>query len=125
MRKKTLLFTHNSVSSLKSRLDELKNGDVAIAEGIRSVFIAVESLYSMDGDVAPLVAIVEAVETLLPLGNGHVIVDEAHSTGVFGERGRGVVCSLGLEEKVFAKLHTFGKAIGCHGGEFPPSVRLE
>jgi 8-amino-7-oxononanoate synthase len=119
---KTLLFKHNSVSSLKSRLDELRNSDIDITEGSRDVFIAVESLYSMDGDLAPLVEIVEAVESLLPLGNGHVIVDEAHSTGVFGEKGRGVVCSLGLEKRVFAKLHTFGKAIGCNGGGDNPSL---
>lgn len=116
--KNTLSFKHNSVSSLKARLDELRSSDVDLREGRRDVFIAVEGLYSMDGDLAPLVEIVEVVESSLPLGNGHVIVDEAHSTGVYGEKGRGLVCSLGLEKRVFAKLHTFGKAIGCHGGEF-------
>jgi len=123
--KKTLPFKHNSVSSLKSRLDELRSSDMVVAEASRDVLIAVESLYSMDGDIAPLVEIVKVVESSLPLGNGHIIVDEAHPTGIFGEKGRGVVCSLGLEKRIFAKLHTFGKAIGCHGGEFAPHFRLK
>lgn len=85
--------------------------------GEKNVFIAIESVYSMDGDVAPLADIVECVEGRLPNKNGHIIVDEAHSTGWFGERGRGLVSHLGLEDRVWARVHTFGKAMGCAGGE--------
>ncbi|KAG7284403.1 hypothetical protein NEMBOFW57_010776 [Staphylotrichum longicolle] len=85
------------------------------ASGERSVFVAVEGVYSMDGDVAPLNEIVECVERCLPHRNGYVIVDEAHSTGIFGHRGRGLVCELGLEHRVWARVLGFGKAMGCAG----------
>ncbi|KAG5980373.1 hypothetical protein E4U55_004100, partial [Claviceps digitariae] len=81
----------------------------------RNIFVAVEAVYSMDGDVAPLQALVDCVETCLPHGNGHIIVDEAHSTGWMGERGRGLVSGLELEERIWARVHTFGKAMGCAG----------
>ncbi|OBT58389.1 hypothetical protein VE04_00765 [Pseudogymnoascus sp. 24MN13] len=110
-----LSFRHNDVEDLKHVFEGVLAKDALVRTGKRSVFIAVESLYSMDGDLAPLAAIVEAVEKLLPLGNGKIIVDEAHSTGLYGENGRGVVCSLGLERRVFARLHTFGKALACNG----------
>lgn len=88
-----------------------------IREGRKHVFVAVEALYSMDGDLAPLEDIVKCVEQHLPLGNGHVIVDEAHSNGVFGPGGRGIVCELGLEKRIWATVMTFGKAMGCSGGK--------
>lgn len=88
-----------------------------IREGRKHVFIAVEALYSMDGDLAPLEDIVKCVEQHLPLGNGHVIVDEAHSNGIFGPGGRGLVCELGLEKRIWATVMTFGKAMGCSGGK--------
>ncbi|KFY93222.1 hypothetical protein V500_03835 [Pseudogymnoascus sp. VKM F-4518 (FW-2643)] len=110
-----LPFRHNDVDDLQRVLEGVLAKDELVRTGKRSVFLAVESLYSMDGDVAPLTAIVEAVERLLPRGNGKIIVDEAHSTGLYGEHGRGVVCSLGLERRVFARLHTFGKALACNG----------
>ena len=67
----------------------------------------------MDGDYAPLKRIVEA---LRPFKNSYLIVDEAHATGVIGKQGKGLVTQLNLEEHVFARLHTFGKAVGVHGG---------
>lgn len=107
-------FEHNSVEDLERILSGLLS-DEKVRKGERNVFVAVESLYSMDGDLGPLKDIVELVERLLPSGNGHIIVDEAHSNGIYGFQGRGIVCSLGLEDKIFARLHTFGKAIGCNG----------
>jgi 8-amino-7-oxononanoate synthase len=123
----TLPFKHNCVLSLQRRLAELQNTDAEVGAPRRNVFVAVESLYSMDGDLAPLAEIVQVVEEVLPRGNGHVVVDEAHSTGIYGSKGRGVVCSLGLEKRVFARLHTFGKALGCNGCEstHPPFTLLD
>ena len=95
------MFKHNDLEHLKRRL--------AIAEG--NVFVAVESIYSMDGDQAPLAQIVELCE----FHNAHLIVDEAHATGITTNGGKGVVPLLGLEERVFARVHTFGKALGVHG----------
>ncbi|KAE9367804.1 PLP-dependent transferase [Stipitochalara longipes BDJ] len=112
--RRKIMFEHNSVEDLRRVLSEyLRDEDVR--KGERNIFVAVESLYSMDGDLCPLREIIELVERMLPSGNGHVIVDEAHSNGIYGPQGRGIVCSLGLEDKVFARLHTFGKAIGCNG----------
>lgn len=139
--KRTLPFAHNCVTatgtstsgqktawtalgplpSLQS-LDEVLSGLLAGQDGDKlrgataNVFIAVEAVYSMDGDVALLQDIVECVERHLPRGNGHVIVDEAHSTGWLGYRGKGLVSELGLEDRIWARLHTFGKAMGCAGG---------
>nr|OQO20621.1 hypothetical protein B0A51_11482 [Rachicladosporium sp. CCFEE 5018] len=111
---KCLPFAHNSVAGLKEVLIDCLR-DPKIKDGSRNVFIAVEGVYSMDGDVPPLSAIVDLIHELLPLGNGHLIVDEAHSTGVFGPRGSGLVCGLGLEKEVLVRLHTFGKALACSG----------
>lgn len=94
-------FKHNSTEDL---LHKIKH-----ASG--SIYIAVESLYSMDGDFAPLTEIVAISNEK----NAFLIVDEAHACGVFGENGRGIVDLLGLNAAVFAKVVTFGKAYGAHG----------
>ncbi|GAA5872060.1 hypothetical protein JCM3774_006597 [Rhodotorula dairenensis] len=108
-------FDHNSVTDLARVLREIVDSDDAVRTGAKSVWIGVESLYSMDGDLAPLSDIVETVEALLPRGNGHLIVDEAHSTGLYGPNGRGLVCALGLAHRVLVRVHTFGKAMACSG----------
>jgi len=113
-----LSFSHNSVMDLRTKLSLILQRDEAVCSGTRNVFIAVESLYSMDGDLAPILDIVQLVEEMLPFGNGHIIVDEAHSNGIYGDQGRGIVCSLGLEDKIFARLHTFGKGLACNGGNY-------
>ena len=104
--------------SLESVLQSLLQGPEGslFMSGKRNVFVAVEGVYSMDGDVVPLADVVDCVERSLPNGNGYVIVDEAHSTGIFGDRGRGLVCELGLENRVWARVLGFGKAMGCSGG---------
>jgi len=93
-------FEHNHIADLESKLSK--------AEG--NIFVAVESIYSMDGDAAPL----QEISRLCQKYSAYLIVDEAHSTGVFG-RGKGLTVEFGLQDKVFARLHTFGKAMGCHG----------
>lgn len=96
-----LRFAHNDIPDLEKKLQKAKG----------SIFVAIESVYSMDGDMAPLPEIV----SLCKQYNAHLIVDEAHATGVFGKQGRGLVNHFGLEQDVFARVHTFGKAMGCHG----------
>ncbi len=79
------------------------------AGGTGRVWIAVESLYSMDGDIAPLAelsALAEAEGAVL-------IVDEAHATGVYGPQGQGL--AYGLQTANLITLHTCGKALGCEG----------
>ncbi|KAG8924937.1 hypothetical protein FRC02_010082 [Tulasnella sp. 418] len=108
-------FKHNSIVSLKDQINSIIAANDGVRNGDNSIFVAVETLYSMDGDFAPLREIVEAVENSLPKGNGHVIVDEAHATGIYGPQGRGMVALLGLEDRVTVRLHTFGKAMGSNG----------
>jgi 8-amino-7-oxononanoate synthase len=73
-------------------------------------WIIVESLYSMDGDKAPLGELLSLAED----HGGFLVVDEAHATGVFGEQGRGLSDSLGRADNVIA-VRTCGKALGCEG----------
>ncbi|KAF2483938.1 pyridoxal phosphate-dependent transferase [Neohortaea acidophila] len=112
---KRISFPHNDLNRLEEILRQCLADDADLQAGRKNVFIAVEAVYSMDGDVAPLAEIVAMLSALLPLGVGHLIVDEAHSTGIFGSQGRGLVCELGLEDKVTVRLHTFGKAMACGG----------
>lgn len=74
------------------------------------VWIALETLYSMDGDTAP----VDAFMALADRHDGVLLADEAHATGVFGEAGKGLTGHLGTRENLIA-LRTFGKALGCEG----------
>ncbi len=73
-------------------------------------FIAVESIYSMDGDAAPLAELVEIAERY----DGFLVVDEAHATGVFGPNGRGLAAPYEGRESVIC-VHTCGKAMGVSG----------
>jgi 8-amino-7-oxononanoate synthase len=116
--RKTLAFRHNSIEDLKKVLRKITQEDKIAGRQKSSVIVAVESIYSMDGDVAPLKEIIGVVEELVGGGRGYVVVDEAHSTGVLGPLGRGLVCELGLEHRIFARLHTFGKALASNGGEY-------
>ncbi|GAA6003078.1 aminotransferase class I/II-fold pyridoxal phosphate-dependent enzyme [Rhodotorula paludigena] len=108
-------FKHNSLQVLESTLQSIIEQDDGVRVGEKSVWIGVETLYSMDGDLAPLREMVELVERVLLAGNGHLIVDEAHSTGLYGPSGRGLTCALGLASRVTARVHTFGKAMACSG----------
>ena len=103
-------FVHNDVSDLERRLQQ--------AHG--NVFIVTESVFSMDGDICPLQQIVALCEKY----NAHLIIDEAHATGVTGNKGEGLVQQLQLQEKIFCRMHTFGKALGCHGAAVLGSPQL-
>lgn len=104
-------FKHNDLQSLETRLKAAKG----------NVYVAAESIYSMDGDEAPLVEMVN----LCKIYNAALIVDEAHSNGLYGEKGEGLVCQLQLQNDVFARVMTFGKAIGCHGAAVLGSENLK
>ena len=97
-------FEHNDLVDLKKKLS---NGRSISGQN----YVVVESVYSMDGDEAPL----EELVAFCRSEKLYLIVDEAHATGVLGPDGSGLVSSLGLERDVFARVHTFGKALGCHG----------
>lgn len=116
------MFAHSSPTGLREVLKSQIDTDPKIENGTRNVLIVIESIYSMDGDVAPIKEFIQVVDELLPLGNGYFIVDEAHATGVFGPRGAGVVQQLGVQERMFVRVHTFGKALASHGGELSYST---
>jgi 8-amino-7-oxononanoate synthase len=97
----TFAFKHNDVNDLEQQLNT--------AQG--NIYVSVESIYSMDGDGAPLTEIA----ALCKKHNANLIVDEAHATGVTPNGGKGKVQELNLEKEVFARVHTFSKALGCHG----------
>ena len=94
-------FRHNDLEHLESKLKR--------SSGL--IYVVVESLYSMDGDLAPLTELAELCDRYAAA----LIVDEAHTTGIFGPNGAGLVQQQGLQDRVFARMHSFGKALGCHG----------
>ena len=59
-----------------------------------------------------------AMDETFPAHDTHLIVNEAHATEIYGPGGRGTVAQLGLEDRVLARLHTFGKALVASGGAF-------
>jgi len=107
-------FLHNDVDDLEKKLS-------MAAKPQQNIFIVTESLFSMDGDTAPLGEIWKLCEKY----DAALIVDEAHATGVVGEKGEGLVQHLGLQQKCFARVHTFGKACGCHGAIILGSTQLK
>ncbi|KAI8969870.1 PLP-dependent transferase [Trametes punicea] len=114
-KKSLYLFSHNSPSSFEAMVLRALEEHPSILEGRSTLFVAVEATYSMDGDFAPLPDIVRIVEQHVPKESAHIMVDEAHSTGVFGPQGRGIVHMLGLQDSIHTVLHTFGKARALTG----------
>lgn len=104
-------FPHNDVTALAELLQQQQG---------KTIFVLVESIYSMDGDAAPLLELV----ALCQQQQAHLIVDEAHSTGCYGIQGEGLCCALGIEQQVFARIYTFGKAIGAYGAAILGSTVL-
>ncbi|KAF7319160.1 PLP-dependent transferase [Mycena chlorophos] len=108
-------FKHNDVDALRQVLMQVMEKNPRVAEGKATVFVVVEALYSMDGDTAPLVEMVNVVKDIIPAEARHFIVDEAHSTGIYGSSGRGLVAQFGLEAEIHTRVHTFGKAMASAG----------
>lgn len=110
-------FRHNNVQSFREVLTDFHKTLPSIYSGTSTVLVSIESVYSMDGDVAPVEDLLQAAKDILPLGNFRFFIDEAHSTGLMGPRGKGLVCALKLEDSFAIRLHPFSKALGSHGGE--------
>lgn len=100
-------FTHNDLDALEAMLRRHR-------DRAETLWIAVETLYSMDGDMAPLAEIY----ALAGAYDAVLIADEAHATGVYGDRGKGLAYGLAQENGYgrLVTLHTCGKAIGVAGG---------
>lgn len=108
---KTIKFTHNDCEHLQELIERFSGN---------TIYIITETVFSMDGDCPPIEQIVEIAE----LNNCLLIVDEAHAVGVMGEKGQGLLQSLNLHNRVFARIVTFGKALGCHGAAILGSNQL-
>jgi 8-amino-7-oxononanoate synthase len=107
---KAISFKHNDTDDLEKQIAKISG----------TIYIVVESLYSMDGDMAPLKKIIEISRK----NAAFLIVDEAHAVGVFGWEGRGIVHGREIIEDVFARIVTFGKAFGYHGAAVLGSSEL-
>jgi len=107
------VYSHCDANSLAERL-------AATATQYRRRMILTESVFSMDGDLAPLVELAELAERF----DCMLVVDEAHATGIFGARGRGVCEQLGIEDRVHVRIGTLSKALGSAGGFVSGSRKL-
>jgi 8-amino-7-oxononanoate synthase len=108
-------FRHNDMEDLADKLHHHRQS------GSGNIFVATETVFSMDGHLAPVEELVEHCEKF----DAHLMIDEAHAIGVIGERGEGLVQSLNLHHRVFARIYTYGKAPGCHGAAVAGSTMLK
>ena len=113
---KSYKFKHNDFEDLEKRLRQAQSDSL-----ISEVYIVTETVFSMDGDCPNMEELVAVSEKY----NCYLVVDEAHSLGVFGEYGEGLVQMLGLQDQVFARIMTFGKGLGCHGSAIVGSPELK
>jgi 8-amino-7-oxononanoate synthase len=98
-----LVFPHNDVAALTRLLEE--------HQGTGQAFVVTESLFSMDGDLAPLADYASVCRIM----GAALIVDEAHAVGVYGAGGSGLIEATGIEDDVFVSVNTAGKALGVSG----------
>ena len=111
---KLRVFAHNDMNDLEAKLKWARD-KIPIASGAAReprVLIVTESVFSMDGDLAPL-------EQLLKLKEKHgawLMLDEAHATGLYGEKRRGLAEAVGVADRVEVQMGTLGKAVGAAGG---------
>ncbi|XCF06263.1 pyridoxal phosphate-dependent aminotransferase family protein [Tamlana crocina] len=120
-------FKHNDLEDLEklilrhSEPSHLERSQKVVSESHHNIYIVTESVFSMDGDTPNLVGLSE----LCKKHNAYLVVDEAHAIGVFGKNGTGLIQQLQLEHDIFARIVTFGKAMGCHGAAILGSNSLK
>jgi len=111
---KSYKFQHNDFQNLESIIKRCQTESV-------EVYIVTESVFSMDGDTPNFEELIQLSEKYFC----HLVVDEAHALGVFGEKGEGIIQNLGFQNKIFARIKTFGKGLGCHGAAILGSLELK
>jgi 8-amino-7-oxononanoate synthase len=109
---KSYKFNHNDFEYLESLILKFPN---------TNIYIVTETIFSMDGDSPNLEELVELSEK----HKSYLIVDEAHTLGIFGEKGEGLIQYLNLQHRIFARIMTFGKGLGCHGAAVLGSTELK
>ncbi len=105
-------FKHNDLEDLEEKIKRYKNQ--------KNIYVVVESVYSMDGDSPDF----KRLQMFVNQYSIYLIIDEAHSLGIYGEKGRGYAQWQGIEKDCFARLYTFGKALGKHGAAWVASQDL-
>ncbi|MBX9807495.1 MAG: pyridoxal phosphate-dependent aminotransferase family protein [Flavobacteriaceae bacterium] len=111
---KSYKFKHNDFEDLEKLIQRCQTELV-------EVYIVTETVFSMDGDCPNMEELVVVSEKY----GCYLVVDEAHTLGVFGENGAGLVQMLDLQDQVFARIMTFGKGLGCHGSAIVGSQELK
>ncbi|CAM4325488.1 aminotransferase class I/II-fold pyridoxal phosphate-dependent enzyme [Flavobacterium terrigena] len=111
---KAYKFQHNDYEDLEKLLERCQTEPV-------EVYIVTESVFSMDGDAPNMETLTQLSEKYKAL----LVVDEAHALGVFGDKGEALVQFQNLTDKVFARIITFGKGLGCHGAAILGSADLK
>ena len=114
---KAYKFAHNNLQALEALLEAQNSSSKTGPE----IYVVTEAVFSMDGDMPPL----KAIASLCEKYSAYLVVDQAHATGVIGPKGKGLVQELALEDLVFARIVTFGKALGCHGAAVLGSCELK
>jgi 8-amino-7-oxononanoate synthase len=115
---KSYKFKHNNIEDLQKLL--ARHAEL-VSEFQQEVFVVTESVFSMDGDAPDIVAF----SALVKKYEAYLVVDEAHAVGVVGDQGKGVIQNLKKEDAVFARIITFGKALGCHGAAILGDKKLK
>ena len=111
-------FEHNNVTKLEDILQKFSTEETVAS---REIYVVTESVFSMDGDTPDLKRMLEICEKY----EAYFIVDEAHAIGLPDKKGLGIIQNLGLEHRVFARILTFGKSLGCHGAVILGSNELK
>lgn len=99
------VYRHNDVEHVQQLLESHRGQ-------FNRIWIVTDSVFSMDGDVAPLRELCELADEF----DAHLLVDEAHATGVLGNTGSGLCEALGLKDRIHVRIGTLSKALGSQGG---------
>lgn len=113
---KSYKFNHNSIADLEDKLSQATSKDFN-----GEVYVVTESVFSMDGDSPDIDALLKFTKK----NDYHLVIDEAHAIGVFGAQGEGMVQQNKAYKDVFARIVSFGEAMGCYGAAILGSDRLK
>lgn len=107
-----LTFQHSDLDDLSRVLESIC---AQASSSSSNVFVVVEAVYSMDGDLCPLAELTKVVDAKIARGRRCIIVDEAHAVGLYGLNGAGLSDGIGVSDSIDIRLATFGKAFGSSG----------
>ncbi|MCD8408025.1 pyridoxal phosphate-dependent aminotransferase family protein [Tenacibaculum dicentrarchi] len=105
-------FKHNNLEDLEKKISKHQS------KNDTEIYVVTEAVFSMDGDMPDL----KKLSEIIIQNNAYLIIDEAHAVGVFN---KGLVQELNIENPIFARIITFGKAMGCHGAVILTSKELK